>query len=180
MTLWPEWPFGQRHIGQRDSLASVTLAGDTLARVTFWPETLWPEWHFGQFFLLSLGYQRMNKKSIGGTIGKNLKKNNHHFSEKKAQIFFKFFPMVPPMEFLFTLCHTASFWNIIIQWTSHNDLTENISCSISLAKLVKWKKCNTAICDLTEKLLASYFVIFKSIWRPNAWMDPLEICFLLY
>ena len=33
--------------------------------------------------------------------------------------------------------HTASFWNIIIQWTSHDDLTENISCSISLAKLVK-------------------------------------------
>ena len=78
MTLWPEWPFGQRHFGQRhfgqrDTLASDTLArvtlwpewhfgqSDSLARVTLWPETLWPEWHFGQFFLLPLGYQRVNK-----------------------------------------------------------------------------------------------------------------------
>ena len=75
---------------------------------------------------------------------------------------------------------TASFWIIIIQWTSHDNLTEKISCFISIAKLVKWQRCKTAICDLTEKLLASNFVIFKSIWRPNAWMDPLEICFLLY
>ena len=37
---------------------------DTLARVTFWPETLWPECHFGQFFLIPWG----------GTKGKNLKK----------------------------------------------------------------------------------------------------------
>ena len=80
ITLWPEWPFGQRQFGRRDSLASVTFASDTLARVTLWPETLWPEWHFGQFFLLPLGYQRVNKNSIGGTIGKNLKKNNLHFS----------------------------------------------------------------------------------------------------
>jgi hypothetical protein len=82
MTLWPEWPFGQRHFGQRDTLVRVTLwpewhfgQSDTLARVT-----LWSEWHFGQFFLLPLGYQR----------------------------------------------HTKSFWNIIIQWTSHDDLTEKL------------------------------------------------------
>jgi len=39
--------------------------------------------------------------------------------------------------------------------------------------------CKSAICDLTEKLLPSNFVVFKSIWRPNAWMDTLEISFLL-
>ena len=79
--------------------------------------------------------------------------------------------------------HTESFWNIIIQWTSHDDLTEKISCFISLAKLVKWQKCKTAICDLTEKLLASGLNLtqtFKLIWKPNAWMDLHEIKNLLY
>jgi hypothetical protein len=57
--------------------------------------------------------------------------------------------------------HTASFWNIIIQWTSHNDLTEK---SVSLVsyddgkKNVKWQKLKTALCDLTKKLFPSNFV----------------------
>ena len=82
-TLWPEWQFGQN-----DNFARVTIWP-----VTLWPETLWPEsnfgqwlfgwwhfgqwnfdqWHFGQrhfgqFFLLPLGYQRVNKNSMWGTI----------------------------------------------------------------------------------------------------------------
>ena len=55
-----------------------------------------------------------------------------------------------------------SFWNIIIQRTSHDDLTEKLVYIVSLAKLVKWQKCKSAICDLTEKLLVSNF-----IGRPN-------------
>ena len=35
--------------------------------------------------------------------------------------------------------HTASFWNIIIQWTSHDDLTEKLVSLFSSAKLVKWQ-----------------------------------------
>ena len=83
MTLWPEWPFGQRHFGQRtlgrrDSLASVTLAGETLSRDTF--------------FLLPLGYQRVNKNTLGDHREK-CEKNNRQFSEKNYG--------PPPVEFLF-------------------------------------------------------------------------------
>ena len=49
--------------------------------------------------------------------------------------------------------HTASFWSIIIQRISHDDLTEKIFSLVSSAKLVKWQKCKTALCDMTEKLL---------------------------
>ena len=38
-----------------------------------------------------------------GTIGKNLKKIIITFQKKKVNFFFKFFPMVPHMEFLFAL-----------------------------------------------------------------------------
>ena len=54
--------------------------------------------------------------------------------------------------------HTASFWNIIIQRTSVDDLTEKLVSIVFLAKLVKWQKCKTAFCDLTEKLLVSNFI----------------------
>ena len=54
--------------------------------------------------------------------------------------------------------HTTSFWNIIIQRTSHGDLTETIFSLVFSAKLVKWQKCKTAFCDLTEKLLVSNFI----------------------
>ena len=63
--------------------------------------------------------------------------------------------------------HTTFVWNIIIQWTSHDDLTEKNSCFISLVKLVKWQKFKTAICDLTEKLLVSNFVRMK-IWLKSS------------
>ena len=54
--------------------------------------------------------------------------------------------------------HTASFWNITIQWTSHDDLTEKLISFVSLAKLVKWQKYKSELCDLTEKLLVSNFI----------------------
>ena len=53
--------------------------------------------------------------------------------------------------------HTTSFWNIIIQRTSHDDSTEKLVSLVSLAKFVKWQKCKTALYDLTEKLLVSNF-----------------------
>ena len=42
MTLWPEtlWP---GHFGQIDSLARVTFWPETLWPETVWPVTLWPE-----------------------------------------------------------------------------------------------------------------------------------------
>ena len=49
-------------------------------------------------------------------------------------------------------------WNIIIQRTYHDDLTEKLVSLVSSAKLVKWQKCKTALCDLTEKLLVSNFI----------------------
>ena len=39
----------------------------------------------------------------------------------------------------FSHMHTASFWNIIIQMTSHDDLTEKLVSLFSSAKLVKWQ-----------------------------------------
>ena len=64
--------------------------------------------------------------------------------------------------------HTASFWYIIIQWTSYDDLKEKLVSLVSLAKLIKKEKFKTALCDLTEKLLASNFV-----GRPNL-QGPIE------
>ena len=85
------------------------------------------------------------------------------------------------------LVHTASFWNIIIQWTSHDDLTEKLVSLVSLAKFIKWQKCKTALCDLTKNRLVSNLCltsldnqIFKSLWKPNPWMNLLEKTILLY
>ena len=63
--------------------------------------------------------------------------------------------------------HTASFWNIIIQWTSHYSLTEKFLSLVSVAKLVKWQIFKTALCDLTEKLLPSNFVR-TTIWHKSS------------
>jgi hypothetical protein len=54
--------------------------------------------------------------------------------------------------------HNESFWNIIIQWTSNDDLTKKLASLVSLAKLVKWQIYETALCDLTEKLQVSNFI----------------------
>ena len=39
----------------------------------------------------------------------------------------------------YSLPHTTSFWNIIIQRTSHDDLTEKLVSLVSSSKLVKWQ-----------------------------------------
>ena len=81
--------------------------------------------------------------------------------------------------------HTTSFWNIIIQWTSHDDLTEKFAETFSLhsmviekKKLVKWQKFKTALCDLTKKLLPSNFfstqfwteILHKSGCQIHGWI----------
>ena len=90
--------------------------------------------------------------------------------------------------------HTASFWNITVQWTSHDDLTENFcryffsfyrDCSNQkTCEMTKIQNCNlqfdkksasVQICQWTEIL-----GIFESIWKSNAWMNPLEKKNLLY
>ena len=60
-----------------------------------------------------------------------------------------------------------SFWNIIIQWISHDDLTEKFFSLVSKAKLVKWQKSKTALCDLTKKLLPSNFDMTKT-WQKSS------------
>ena len=97
------------------------------------------------------------------------KKIKIHFNKSFLALHFKKYDKVFLLIHLNPF-HTASSWNIIIQWTSYDDLTEKLVSLFSLAKLVKWQQCETALCDLTEDL----FQIFKSIPRPNAWMDPLE------
>ena len=59
--------------------------------------------------------------------------------------------------------HTASFWNIIIQLTSH-DLTKKLVSLVSSTKLgnwkkkpVKWQKFKTALCNLKENLFLLNF-----------------------
>ena len=66
--------------------------------------------------------------------------------------------------------HNTSFWNINIQLTSHDDLTEksvlakpaNKIIMVKKKNLLKWQKIETALCDLTKKLLPSYFVSGQS------------------
>ena len=77
--------------------------------------------------------------------------------------------------------HTTSFWNIITQWTSNDNLTENFLSLIFVAKLIKWQKFKTAICDVMKKWLPSNFLRIKiwhkssnQFWRPNPWMDPVQ------
>ena len=59
--------------------------------------------------------------------------------------------------------HTVSFWNIIIQWTSHDDLTEkNFFLSKPPIKWWWWKK------SLNGKNLKLHFVIWqKKVLPPN-------------
>ena len=70
------------------------------------------------------------------------------------------------------LLHTASFWNITVQWTSHDDLTEKIcryffhfTETALTKKLVKWQKFKTALCNLTKNASVEFCQIFKSIWK---------------
>jgi hypothetical protein len=80
--------------------------------------------------------------------------------------------------FILSKVHTASFWNITIQWSPHDDLTENSVPLVFLAKTCQMTK--TLICTLRfDRKTASIKFhwraqIFKSIWRPNAWMNSVQ------
>ena len=100
----------------RDSLASVTLAGDilasdTLARVTLWPVTLWP------VFLASFGVPKDEKKII------------ITFQKKRVNSFFKFFPMVPPMNFFSHFGSKKTGQSVTL-------------AKVSLIKMSLWPKCH--------------------------------------
>ena len=47
----------------------------------------------------------------------------------------------------FGICHTASFWNIIIQWTSHDDLTEK---SAETFFILQYGDPKEKTCQMTE------------------------------
>ena len=73
--------------------------------------------------------------------------------------------------------HTASFWNINIQRTSHDDLTEKIFSLVSSAKLVKWQNVKLHFVIWQKNCLCLTSLddqIFKSFWKPNPWMNLLE------
>ena len=83
--------------------------------------------------------------------------------------------------------HTASFWNITIQWTSHDDFTEFFLCLSILNS--NWKNSwNQSVKKVTQMIWQNFSVLalknvsktFKSIWKPNPCMDPLEKKILLY
>ena len=83
----------------------------------------------------------------------------------------------------FNAVHTASFWNIIIQLTSHYDFTEKLISVVSLAKLAKWQKCKSELCDLTEKLLVSNFIgqsNLQIILEAKSMDESSRFFFLLY
>ena len=142
MTIWPEWPFCQRHFCQRhfgrwDSLASVTLAGDTL------------------------GYQRVNKNSIGGTIGKNLKKIIVNF-QKKRVIFFSNFSLWSPL------------WNFYSPFGTPKEARKTgqsvTLAKVSLAKVSLWPKCHSGqSVTLAKVSLAKVSLWPKCLWPKCLW-----------
>ena len=117
MTLWPE-----RHFGQSD-----TLARDTLARVTFWP-----------VFLASFGVPKDEKKFHGGDHREKFEKNNHHFSEKKGQLFFSNFSLWSPL------------WNFYSSFGTPKEARKTgqsvTLAKVSLAKVSLWPKCHWPKC----------------------------------
>ena len=91
-----------------------------------------------------------------------------------------FWQLTPP--------HTACFRDIIIQWTSHDDLTEK-NCFTKIANemmMVKKKLLNgilwfdekTAFVEFCQQVCLTQ--IFKSIWGSNPWMNLLEKKITLY
>merc|ERR1712051_563012 len=109
-----------------------------------------------------------------GDHREQFEKNNHHFSEKKRSItFFKFFPLVPPMEFLFILwypkgskknwpkCHSG-------QSVSGQSVT---LAKVSLAKMSLWPKCHWPKCHQPKshwpKCLSGQSVSGQSVLGQN-------------
>ena len=90
------------------------------------------------------------------------------------------------------LIRTASSWNIIIQWTSHDDLTEKSAetffilqygdpkektCQMTeIQNCTLWFDKKTASVEFCQHAVLDwdFAKIFKSIWKPNPCMDPLE------
>ena len=68
---------------------------------------------------------------------------------------------------LFLPRHTASFWNIIIQLTSHDDLTEKLVSLVSTAKLENWKK--RLSYDRNSKL-------HHALWQKNCFFWIFSAC----
>ena len=79
--------------------------------------------------------------------------------------------------------HTASSWNITIQWTSHDNLTEKLVSLVSSAKLVKWQNVKLHFVIWQKNCLCLTLLddqIFISFWKSNPWMNLLEKKNLLY
>ena len=117
--------------------------------------------------------QNRSAETVSSTYKRQINNNSPYYQNQQGyvqnapnqhqQVVFFAIMIFPVPEILYLIgIHTTSFWNIIIQRTSHDDLTEKLVSLVSLAKFVKWQKCKTALCDLTEKLLVSNF-----IGRPN-------------
>ena len=87
-------------------------------------------------------------------------------------------------HFIFSLMHTESFWNFIIQWTSHDYLTEKLVLAkppqMEAAFFVKSQSVVLTFFHLTIFLDGDLTQTFELIWRPYAWMDLEEIKNLLY
>ena len=67
--------------------------------------------------------------------------------------------------------HTASFWNITIQWTSHDDLTEKICNSWILKKIVKSECKEGYLNDLTEFLKRKFVLFLEEACLQNLHID---------
>ena len=77
--------------------------------------------------------------------------------------------------------HTTSFWNITIQWTSHDDLIEKICMKFCIPWFWKksWKQGQKNLLIWFDRISFARAVFkrmktFKLIWRPNARTNSLE------
>ena len=89
-------------------------------------------------------------------------------------------------------------WNINIEWTTQDDLTENpaetffhfteTALTHKTCEMTKIQNCTlqldkkTVSVDFRQRACLDWDLrqIFKSIWRSNTWMDPIDFFFLLY
>ena len=112
--------------------------------MTLWPETLWPV-TLWPVFLLPLGYQSVNKNSIGGTIGKILKKVIITFQKIKV-FFFAHFSLWSPKGSKKNCLECDSGQSVTGQSvTSQSDTGQIVSpAKVSLPKVSFWPKCYSA------------------------------------
>ena len=124
--------------------------------------------------------QNRSAETVSSTYKRQINNNSPYYQNQQGyvqnapnqhqQVVFFAIMIFPVPEILYLIgIHTTSFWNIIIQRTSHDDLTEKLVSLVSLAKFVKWQECKTALC-----LTSLDDQIFKSFWKPNPWMNLLE------